>query len=218
MKTKFQEMFEKDVNSKVEKKNGLSYLSWAFAWAEVKKIDENADYTIHENANGDAFFASSLGIDCKVSVTIHGKTHTMRLPVMDGANKAMKTEAYTYTVNKYGKTEEKTVQAATSFDVNKTIMRCLVKAIAMHGLGLYIYAGEDLPEEQVDAKQEQKTAPNLKAAMAVAKETGEKVKVEANPEEKLVAANPENNVNAVPAKKGWGKKSSNTQPTGGDLY
>lgn len=196
--SKFMEMYSKDVSSKVEKKNGLSYLSWAFAWAEVKKIDENASYEIHEDSQGNAFFASQLGIDCKVSVTINGKTHTMRLPVMDGANKAMKSESYKYTT-KYG---EKTVEAATSFDVNKTIMRCLVKAIAMHGLGLYIYAGEDLPEDAgIDVKTETKVT-----AVKV------EVKKEATttPEEKLVAANPENAVNAVPktGKAGWGKKSA----------
>lgn len=160
VKTTFELMSEKNVNDKVESKNGLSYLSWAWAWNEVKKIDPNANYEIHENAEGNPFFSSSLGIDCKVSVTILGNTHTMRLPVMDGTNKAMKETSYTYQVNKYeyvngkkqlvGK-EDKTVEAATAFDVNKTIMRCLVKAIAMHGLGLYIYAGEDLPESSEDS-------------------------------------------------------------------
>lgn len=153
LKTTFQSLYETNVNNKVEKKNGLVYLSWAFAWSEVKKVDENASYIIHENSEGLPFFQSSLGIDCKVSVTIKGITHTMRLPVMDGANKAMKGESYSYTT-RYG---DKTVEAATMFDVNKTIMRCLVKAIAMHGLGLYIYAGEDLPEDQSnDNKQQDK--------------------------------------------------------------
>ena len=76
-------------------------------------------------------------------VTIEGQTHEMWLCVMDGANKAMKAQPYTYKV----RNGEKTVDAATMFDINKTIMRCLVKNLAMFGLGLYIYAGEDLPEE-----------------------------------------------------------------------
>ena len=86
------------------------------------------------------------------TVTIDGITHMMWLPVMDGANKAMKNQPYTYATKYNG---EKTVDAATMFDINKTIMRCLVKNLAMFGLGLYIYAGEDLPEAEVE---EQKTA------------------------------------------------------------
>ena len=148
-KTTFELLFEKNVNDKVEKKDGLTYLSWAIAWGECKKLDPEAQYVIHENSEGLPFFNSSVGADVKVSVTIKGITHTMRLPVMNGSNKAMKTEPYTYTT-KYG---EKTVEAFTSFDVNKTIMRCLVKAIAMHGLGLYIYAGEDLPETDEPKKE-----------------------------------------------------------------
>ena len=88
------------------------------------------------------------------NVTIDGITHMMWLPVMDGANKAMKNKPYTYNT----KSGEKTVEAATMFDVNKTIMRCLVKNLAMFGLGLYIYAGEDLPEVEAE---EQKTAQEV---------------------------------------------------------
>lgn len=150
----FEEIAKINVSDKIEKKQGLSYLTWSYAWAEIKKIDSNANYLIHENAEGNAFFESKFGIDCKVSVTLNGVTHTMRLPVMDGANKSMKAEAYKYTT-KFG---EKSVEAASAFDINKTIMRCLVKAIAMHGLGLYIYAGEDLPETtNNDVKTEIKT-------------------------------------------------------------
>ncbi len=85
-------------------------------------------------------------------VTIEGLTHEMWLPVMDGANKAMKAKQYTYKT-KYA---EKTVEPATMFDINKTIMRCLVKNLAMFGLGLYIYAGEDLPEESEEQKEAKK--------------------------------------------------------------
>ena len=144
----FNEIYSTNVNKHVEVKEQsgtkLSYLSWAYAWAEIKKIDESANYIIHENAEGNPFFVSVFGIDVKVSVTVNNITHTMRLPVMDGANKAMKVESYKYTT----KSGEKTVKAADAFDINKTIMRCLVKAIAMHGLGLYIYAGEDIPESE----------------------------------------------------------------------
>lgn len=135
-----------NVNEHKEEKNGLSYLSWVWAWAEVKKHYPDAVYTI-EKFNGLPYVYDELtGYMVYTEVTIEGITHEMWLPVMDGANKAMKAKPYTYKT-KYG---EKTVEAATMFDVNKTIMRCLVKNLAMFGLGLYIYAGEDLPEvEQV---------------------------------------------------------------------
>lgn len=175
----FKEIYETNVNKYVEIKEQsgvrLSYLSWAYAWAEVKKLDEKANYQIHENADGNPFFVSQFGIDVKVSVTINNVTHTMRLPVMDGANKAMKTESYKYTV----KSGEKTVKAADAFDINKTIMRCLVKAIAMHGLGLYIYAGEDIPNIENDSKMADNTVKTqVKDAPAELKEIVAETKVE----------------------------------------
>lgn len=145
-------VFEKlngiNVNGHKEEKNGLSYLSWVWAWAEVKKAYPDANYTI-EKFNGLPYvYDEKTGYMVYTTVTIEGITHEMWLPVMDGANKAMKAEPYTYTVKRYGKEESKTVAAATMFDVNKAIMRCLVKNLAMFGLGLYIYAGEDLPESE----------------------------------------------------------------------
>jgi len=84
---------------------------------------------------------------CHTTVTIEGETLEMWLPVMDGANKSMKKTAYSYST-RYG---DKQVEAATTFDINKTIMRCLVKNLAMFGMGIYIYAGEDLPEGETTA-------------------------------------------------------------------
>lgn len=140
----FNKLFHLDVNEHVEKKNNLSYLTWAWAWAEVKKIYPDACYTIKRFENGLPYvYDPNTGYMVFTEVTIEGLTHEMWLPVMDGANKAMKAEAYTYTT-KYG---EKDVEPATMFDINKTIMRCLVKNLSMFGLGLYIYAGEDLPED-----------------------------------------------------------------------
>ena len=105
-------------------------------------------------------------------VTIEGITHEMWLPVMDEKNKAMKDKSYTYKT-KYG---EKEVAPATMFDINKTIMRCLTKNLAMFGLGIYIYAGEDLPEDvknELDTLKEQiKKYPN---ALDVVKEYGKKL-------------------------------------------
>lgn len=131
-----------NVQDKVEKKNGLTYLSWAYAWIEFKKTCPNATYEIIKNENGLPYFESDFGIICYTKVTVNDLTYEMWLPVMDGANKSMKKESYEYTT-KYG---TKSVDAASMFDINKTLMRCLVKNLAMFGLGLYIYAGEDLPE------------------------------------------------------------------------
>lgn len=97
---------------------------------------------------------------CHTEVTIEGETLEMWLPVMDGANKSMLKKPYTYKT-KYG---DKAVEAATSFDVNKTIMRCLVKNLAMFGLGLYIYAGEDLPDTKDSDATSTETKPNVVVA------------------------------------------------------
>lgn len=155
----FNKLFQLDVNEHVEKKNDLSYLTWAWAWAEVKKIYPDASYTIKTFENGLPYvYDPNTGYMVFTTVTIEGLTHEMWLPVMDGANKAMKAESYTYQVKKWNNSTkgydmiEKTVEPATMFDVNKTIMRCLVKNLAMFGLGLYIYAGEDLPEDLTPAQ------------------------------------------------------------------
>lgn len=141
----FEKLSAINVNKFVEKKNGLTYLSWAFAWSETKKNCSDATYTI-----GETDYDEATGFMCHTSVTIEGETLEMWLPVMDGKNKSMKKHRYTYPT-RYG---DKEVEAATTFDINKTIMRCLVKNLAMFGLGIYIYAGEDLPvvEEPVSSK------------------------------------------------------------------
>lgn len=133
-----------NVNDKVEKKKDLTYLSWAWAWSETKKAFPNATYQVIEDptTNKPYFYDENLGYMVMTQVTINGETLEMWLPVMDGANKSMLAKPYTYTT-RYG---EKSVDAASMFDINKTLMRCLVKNLAMFGLGIYIYAGEDLPE------------------------------------------------------------------------
>ena len=135
-KSVFETLSAINVNDKVEKKNGLTYLSWAWAWAEVKKTYPSATYKVvkDEATNMPFVFDPSMGYMCSTEVTIKGETLEMWLPVMDGANKAMKLEAYEYTT-RYG---NKSVQGASMFDINKTIMRCLVKNLAMFGLGHYI--------------------------------------------------------------------------------
>lgn len=158
----FETLFEINVNKHKEEKPTwnpnvkLSYLSWTYAWSEVKKKFNNVQYTIKLFGEKQLPYVFDEGVGYMVftDVTIEGLTHTMWLPVMDGANNAMKDKPYTYdTKLKKGIK----VEAATMFDINKTIMRCLVKNLAMFGLGLYIYAGEDLPETEVKEIQEKKS-------------------------------------------------------------
>lgn len=150
----FDELYSVNVNDHTEEKNGLTYLSWAWAWAEVMKLYPSAKYEIHMFDGKPYLEDDNLGYMVMTSMEIEGIERTMWLPVMDGANKAMKSEPYTYQVKEYinrkwtGKYVDKTVEKATMFDINTAIMRCLVKNIAMFGLGLYIYSGEDLPPEK----------------------------------------------------------------------
>lgn len=148
-KSVFETLFEINVNDHIEKKKDLTYLSWPYAWAEVKKKYPNATYKIHLFGEKQLpyVFDESTGYMVFTSVTIENLTHTMWLPVMDSANKTMKSTSYTYNT-KFKK--DILVEAATMFDVNKTIMRCLVKNLAMFGLGLYIYSSEDLPEIETE--------------------------------------------------------------------
>lgn len=148
----FKKFVQLNVNDHTELKNDLTYLSWAWAWQETLKICPTATYNIKHFADKDGVlrcyqFDPELGYMVFTEITINGLTREMWLPVMDGANKAMKNEPYTYIVGKGEKSYKKTVEKASMFDVNKTIMRCLVKNLAMFGLGIYIYAGEDLPIE-----------------------------------------------------------------------
>lgn len=150
----FETLNKIDVSDKIEKKkNGsveLSYLSWAWAWGELKKKYPCAIYEVQKFNGLPYVFDPLTGYMVYTKITIENITHEMWLPVMDGANKAMKDKSYEYTT-KFGK---KTCESATMFDINKTIMRCLVKNIAMFGLGLYIFAGEDLPEDVDHDKQD----------------------------------------------------------------
>ena len=148
MNSYFEELFTVNVNDKVEKKNGLSYVSWAFAWGELKKHFPKSFYTVYENENGWPYFTDGHTCWVKTGVTVIYQTgmvdedgkfitfdeesleHIEYLPIMDFRNNSIPADK------------------VTSTDVNKAIQRSLTKAIARHGLGLYIYAGEDLPEEE----------------------------------------------------------------------
>ena len=149
-KSVFETLSAINCNDHTEQKNGLTYLSWAWAWGIVKSYYPSANYEVVEYGTSEEvgyvsrpyLHDPNLGYLVTTKVTIDGETIPMSLPVMDGANKAQKHMAYTYKT-KYG---EKSVEAATMFDINTAIMRCLTKNLAMFGLGHYIYAGEDLPK------------------------------------------------------------------------
>lgn len=125
----FKELNAINVNKMTEKKGNLTYLSWAFAWQEVKKLCPDMNRTVYENADGHNYHTDGRTAWVKVGVTIGGIEHIDYLPIMDARNNAIP------------------VEKVTSFDVNKAIQRSTTKAIGLHGLGLYIYAGEDMPED-----------------------------------------------------------------------
>lgn len=138
-KSVFETLSAVNVNGHTEKKNGLTYLSWAWAWNEVKKAFPSAIYTIYESDQGFNYFTDGRTCWVKTGVTIEDIEHIEYLPVMDFRNKSI------------------SLENVTSTDVNKTIQRSLTKACARHGLGLYIYAGEDLPEgEEAEQPKEEK--------------------------------------------------------------
>lgn len=137
----FQKLYDIDVKEKMKKKNGLNYVSWAAAWAEVKKIYPDATYHIYERETPDGliinYFTDGKTCWVKTGVTINEIEHIEDLPVMDFKNQSI------------------TLDKITSSDVNKAIQRSLTKACARHGFALYIYEGEDLPENAKKEKKEQ---------------------------------------------------------------
>ena len=142
----FNDLYAVNVNGHTEKKNNLTYLSWAWAWGEIKKRHPDATYTVYENADGWNYHTDGRTCWVKTGVTVNGIEHIEYLPVMDYKNKSI------------------SIENVTSFDVNKAIQRSLTKACARHGLGLYIYAGEDLPEEEAPEKQDaSRNAKNIAA-------------------------------------------------------
>lgn len=134
-----------NVSDHIERKNGLSYLSWPFSWSELKSIYPKSYYTIYENKDGWNYHTDGKTCWVKTGVTLaaddYSLEHIEYLPVMDFRNASIPLEK------------------VTSFDVNKAIQRSLTKAAARHGVGLYIYAGEDLPEDAKDVAKEDKAKP-----------------------------------------------------------
>lgn len=139
-KNRFALLKGKNVESHIEKKNGLRYLAWAFAWDEFKSEFPESFYTIYENENSWNYFTDGRTCWVKTGVTLvdsdYRLEHIEYLPIMDLRNTSIPKDKI------------------TSFDVNKAIQRSLTKAVARHGLGLYVYAGEDLPEEEKEKKEQ----------------------------------------------------------------
>ena len=150
----FEALSALNLNEFVEKRNDLTYLPWSNAFDVLRSVYPSATYKVIRNSDGLPYFADpNTGIMVFTEVTIDGITSECFLPVMDFKNQAMKLEPYTYQAwNSFKKcNEEKSVAAATMFDINKTIWRCLVKNIAIAtGIGLYIFKGEDVPEKSND--------------------------------------------------------------------
>lgn len=150
----FEALNSVNVSDKTETKNGLTYLSWAWAWGELKKRYPDSYYTVYENPQGYNYFTDGRTCWVKTGVTLVDCDKSIELieylPIMDFRNKSISADA------------------VTSYDVNKSIQRSLTKAIARHGLGLYIYAGEDLPE----GEQAPKTAEK---APAICEECGKTI-------------------------------------------
>lgn len=154
----FEQLYDVDVRDRMYQKQGLSYIPWATAWSEVAKVFPNATYEIVKFGEKQLpYTESDLGIMVFTRVTIEGVTREMCLPVMDGSNKAMKSVEYSYKT----KTGEKVVSAATMFDINKTIMRCLAKNLAMFGLGLHLWTKEEAPESVIECEKLQKECMEL---------------------------------------------------------
>ena len=137
----FEILSEINVNEHTEQKNGLTYLSWAWAWGTLKKHFPDATYTVYENAQGLNYHTDGRTCWVKTGVTVEGIENIEYLPVMDFKNRSIPADQ------------------VTSFDVNKAIQRSLTKAVARHGLGLYIYAGEDLPEQEAAKAREEASKP-----------------------------------------------------------
>lgn len=156
----FEELNSLNVNEYTEEREGLTYLTWSYAIQEVLKKYPSMDYKIKKFGEEQLpyVYDKETGYMVFTEVTLEGITREMWLPVMDSKNKAMKSEPYTYETKK----GPKTVEPATMFDINKTIMRCLVKNLAMFGLGLYIYSGEDLPEVEAKAKVTEEQIEKIK--------------------------------------------------------
>ena len=162
----FDALYNMNLGDKVEKKDNLSYLTWSEAWKAFKEVYPSATFRVITNPDTKLpyFVDPQIGIMVFTEVTADDLTQQCFLPVLNSSMKPMRLEAYNYTVyDKQNKRQiEKTCEAANAFDLNKTIMRCLVKNLALFGLGLKLYQGEDIPCENQDDAADQKKAQQPK--------------------------------------------------------
>lgn len=164
-----------NVNEHTEKKQNLTYLSWAWAWAEALKVDPAA--TFHVQTFGDKPYMDVNGTAMVwVTVTLGGRSRTCFLPVMNAQNAPISAAGRSFK-DKYG--NEK-VEKLDAFNVNTAIMRCMTKCLSLFGLGLYIYAGEDLPEVEDKKEHKPESKPEPKHEVKVV----EKTSAELDPQEK----------------------------------
>lgn len=163
----YEELSKINVNKFLDQKNGLSYLSWAYAVDIMSKNDEDWEYKVLEfNDNGELVEYGKPyrpvvndTYEVRTRVTYKGRTKEMWLPVMDAHNLPIKSEPYQMA---YSNGKKFTIPAIDSTSINKAIMRCLVKNIALFGLGMYVYAGEDLPMEDEEQPKEDKPKKAVK--------------------------------------------------------
>jgi hypothetical protein len=181
------DLLKLNVNEHTEKKNGLTYLSWAWAWAKALIADPAATFEVKMFGDNPYMVIGDTAM-VWVTMTMFGKPMTCMLPVMDNKNAPISVKGRQYK-DKYNKDQ---VSIIDSFNVNTAIMRCLVKAIALHGLGLYIYAGEDLPEEprlepEPEPKPELKPETSEKLGQSVQKAVKSVAKAVGTPEQEKAA-------------------------------
>lgn len=158
-KNYFEELYNVDLKSKTKQKNGLTYIAWSASWAEAKKLDQNAQFTVYENESQRPWFDDGKTAWVKTGVTINGIEHIEYLPVLDFKNKAVAADS------------------VTSMDANKAIQRSITKACARHGIGLYIYEGmEDTEENTVLAKLREDCMAQIAKKTALSEDAKSKVK------------------------------------------
>lgn len=162
----FDALYNMNLGDKIEKKDNLSYLTWSEAWKAFKEIYPSATFRVICNPDTKLpyFVDGQIGIIVFTEVTADDLTQQCFLPVLNSSMKPMRLEAYNYTVyDKQNKRQiEKTCEAANAFDLNRALMRCLVKNLALFGLGLKLYQGEDIPCENTDDPADQKKAQQPK--------------------------------------------------------